>query len=62
MKNLICVCFVLLLTHCASAPKPPHCRDDGKELKPVNSDLVKTELVKVDVDAPIHAKAREHHD
>ncbi|MBM7072993.1 hypothetical protein JQC92_13305 [Shewanella sp. 202IG2-18] len=34
MSLMIIAC--LLLTHCASAPKPPHCHDDGKGLKPVN--------------------------
>ena len=37
MRNLICLSLIVLLTHCASAPKPPHCKDDGKGLKPVNT-------------------------
>ncbi len=37
MKKLISVCFILLLTHCSSMPKPPHCKDDGKGLIPVNT-------------------------
>ncbi|MBM7072892.1 hypothetical protein JQC92_12760 [Shewanella sp. 202IG2-18] len=36
MKWLSAVCLVLLLSHCSSVPKPPHCHDNGKGLKPVN--------------------------
>ena len=36
MKKIIALTFVLVLTHCASAPKPPHCDDNGKGMKPVN--------------------------
>ena len=55
MKPLIYLCFALLLMHCASAPKPPHCKDDGKGLKPINTGLLK-------IKAPIHSKAKENHD
>ncbi|MCL1078416.1 hypothetical protein L2734_09590 [Parashewanella spongiae] len=37
MKKLLSLSLILLLSHCASAPKPPHCKDDGKGLKPVNT-------------------------
>ena len=37
MKNMLLICAALLLTHCASAPKAVHCKDDGKGLKPVNA-------------------------
>ena len=41
MNKTLVVVFCLLLAHCASAPKPPHCIDDGKGLKPVNHAPVK---------------------
>ncbi len=53
MKRLLCLSFMLLLTHCASAPKPPHCKDDGKGLKPVNTSPIKL---------PSKPKQKEHHD
>ncbi|WP_170308269.1 hypothetical protein [Parashewanella tropica] len=37
MKRFICISLCLLLTHCASAPQPPHCSDNGKGLQPVNT-------------------------
>ena len=49
MKKLVTLSLILLLTHCASAPKPPHCQDDGKGLKPVNT-------------TPVKLSAKEHHD
>ncbi len=36
MKILSMLMMTLMLTHCASAPKPPHCKDNGKGLTPVN--------------------------
>ena len=36
LKKFSSLIVALLLTHCVSAPKPPHCHDDGKGLKPVN--------------------------
>ena len=36
INKALMIIACLLLTHCASAPKPPHCHDDGKGLKPVN--------------------------
>ena len=41
LKKFSSLLVVLQLTHCASAPKPPHCHDDGRGLKPVNHSSVK---------------------
>ena len=49
ISKALMVIACLLLTHCASAPKPPHCHDDGKRLKPVNH-------------APVKLKPIGHHD
>ncbi len=49
MKQLIALSLVLVLTHCASAPKPSHCKNDGKGLKPLNT-------------TPVKLSAKEHHD
>ncbi|MCL1077098.1 hypothetical protein L2734_02720 [Parashewanella spongiae] len=45
MNKTFVIVLSLLLTHCASAPKPPHCNDDGKGLKPVNHAPVKLKSV-----------------
>ena len=36
MKRLFSLLLVMVLTHCSSVPKPPHCKDNGKGLQPVN--------------------------
>ncbi|WP_165905123.1 hypothetical protein [Parashewanella curva] len=37
MNKCAVIGLCLLLTHCASAPKPPHCHDNGKGSQPVNT-------------------------
>ncbi|MBE8168161.1 MAG: hypothetical protein HAW66_07325 [Shewanella sp.] len=35
--------LVLVLSHCSSVPKPPHCKDNGKGLQPVNHSTILNE-------------------
>lgn len=39
MKNIngLLIIAILLLSGCASVPKPPHCNDTATDLKPINS-------------------------
>ncbi|MBM7070729.1 hypothetical protein JQC92_01555 [Shewanella sp. 202IG2-18] len=46
INHLISISLVLCLTHCASAPKLMHCKDDGKGLKPINTQAVKLDSTK----------------
>ncbi|WP_165905053.1 hypothetical protein [Parashewanella curva] len=47
MKKFLSLCFILFLTHCSSLPKPPHCKDDGKGLKPVNTQPIVIKPIEV---------------
>ncbi len=40
LKLITSLLFVLFLSHCSSVPKPPHCKDNGKGLQPVNHSSV----------------------
>ncbi len=43
MKIITSLFFVLVLSHCSSVPKPPHCKDNGKGLLPVNHSTTSNE-------------------
>ncbi|MCL1079447.1 hypothetical protein D5R81_15460 [Parashewanella spongiae] len=60
VMKMSCLLLVLLLTHCSSASKPPHCHDDGKGLKPVNHAAISLKPVRLKPTAlkPI----KQHHE
>ncbi len=43
MKIVTSLFLVLVLGHCSSVPKPPHCKDNSRGLKPVNHSTISNE-------------------
>lgn len=45
IKKLTIISLALALGACTSVPPPPHCKDDGKGLQPINPEMLTQETI-----------------